>query len=264
MATQKTSTTNEFRFSVGEKYRRRDVFRIIGIPEETKGGNWDTGYNKHDDNWFVFCNIGTAGRTGHDYGNRFVGDDFLWYGKTGSRADHPSIRSLTDPDARVSLFYREDDREPFVFAGTATAKRIDPNKVPVEVLWSFDSEQPRIETLPEEVDERATYAEGAVKQVTVNAYERDPNARRKCVEHYGVKCAVCEFDFGEKFGELGEGFIHVHHLKPLNEIGQEYRTDPVADLRPVCPNCHAMLHRRKPALTVEELVAIYEARRRDG
>jgi 5-methylcytosine-specific restriction protein A len=254
----------KFQFRVGDKYRRRDVFQVIGIPTETKGGNWDTGYNKHGDDWFVFCNIGTAGRTGHDYGNRFIGDDLLWYGKTGSRADHPSIRSLTDGHGKVYLFYREDDREPFVYAGSAFAKQIDPNKVPVEVLWSFDDEQPRIETLSEEVDARATYAEGSVKQITVNAYERDPNARRKCVEHFGPKCVICQFDFEEEFGELGRGYIHVHHLKPLGELDKEYRTDPVNDLRPVCTNCHAMLHRRKPALTIEELITIYKSRKNGG
>lgn len=51
-----------------------------------------------------------------------------------------------------------------------------------------------------------------------------------------------------------EGLIHVHHLKPLGEVGEGYLLDPVADLRPVCPNCHAMLHRRKPALGIDELL----------
>ncbi len=55
------------------------------------------------------------------------------------------------------------------------------------------------------------------------------------------------------YGQIGEGFIHVHHLKPLSEIGQEYEVDPIEDLRPVCPNCHAMLHRKKPPYTIEQL-----------
>lgn len=251
-----------FPFQIGARYSRRDVYGVIGVPPETKGGNWDTGYNKYGDDWFVFCHIGTAGRTGHNYGNRFVGDDLLWYGKTNSKAEHPSIRSLTDPKGCTYLFYRENARDPFIYAGRATAKQIDSSKVPVEVLWSFDDESPRIETLPEEVDDRLTYPEGAVKKVTVNAYERDPNARRKCVEHYGAKCVICSFDFAKEFGGLGEGFIHVHHLRQLSDIGQGYRTDPISDLRPVCPNCHAMLHRRKPAMTITELTDIRVANSR--
>ncbi|MDJ0530571.1 MAG: HNH endonuclease, partial [Microcystis sp. M53600_WE12] len=66
-------------------------------------------------------------------------------------------------------------------------------------------------------------------------------------------CFVCGFDFSKVYGELGDGFIHVHHLRPLSEIKQQYRVDPINDLRPVCPNCHAMIHRRTPPLSIKEL-----------
>lgn len=69
----------------------------------------------------------------------------------------------------------------------------------------------------------------------------------------GSACVVCDFDFQRTYGDIGEDFIHVHHLKPLAEIGQEYVLDPVADLRPVCPNCHAMLHRGTAVLEIDEL-----------
>jgi hypothetical protein len=52
----------------------------------------------------------------------------------------------------------------------------------------------------------------------------------------------------------GAGFIHVHHRKPLALIGRSYAVNPVKDLVPVCPNCHAMLHTQNPPLSVEELV----------
>jgi 5-methylcytosine-specific restriction protein A len=87
----------------------------------------------------------------------------------------------------------------------------------------------------------------------VNKYERDPRARQLCLNHYGYCCSVCGLDFSERYGELGAGFIHVHHLKELSAVGQGYNVDPVADLRPVCPNCHAMLHKVSPAMPVEEL-----------
>ncbi|WP_371416419.1 HNH endonuclease [Dolichospermum sp. UHCC 0299] len=76
---------------------------------------------------------------------------------------------------------------------------------------------------------------------------------KKCISHYGTSCFVCGFNFGKIFGELGEGFIHVHHLKPLSQIGTEYEVDPVKDLRPVCPNCHAMIHRKSPPLSIDEI-----------
>ncbi|HBI00952.1 MAG TPA: HNH endonuclease, partial [Flavobacterium sp.] len=68
----------------------------------------------------------------------------------------------------------------------------------------------------------------------------------------------CELNFEETYGNMGYKFIHVHHLTPVSTVGKEYKVNPVEDLRPVCPNCHAMLHRRNPPLTIEELREIIE------
>ena len=107
--------------------------------------------------------------------------------------------------------------------------------------------------LPEEVYDTATLHEGARRQIAVNTYERDPEARRRCIAHYGTNCFICGFNFADAYGEAGEGFIHVHHLTPLSQIGEEYEIDPVRDLRPVCPNCHAVIHRCSPAYSIEEV-----------
>ncbi len=107
--------------------------------------------------------------------------------------------------------------------------------------------------LPEQLVSSSSLAEGAKTQVTVNAYERNPYARRICVEYFGAICAVCSFDFGKTYGELADGLIHVHHLTPLSQIRESYQVDPIEDLRPVCPNCHAVIHRRDPPLTIAEV-----------
>ena len=106
---------------------------------------------------------------------------------------------------------------------------------------------------PEEVDKADKHREGAVTQTVVNRYERDPRARKKCIAEYGPVCQVCSMDFERTYGAVGEGFIHVHHIKQISEIGEEYEVDPLTDLVPVCPNCHAMLHKRKPPFSVDEL-----------
>lgn len=87
----------------------------------------------------------------------------------------------------------------------------------------------------------------------VNRYERDAAARSAAIAHYGCKCCVCGFNFEKKYGKLGHGFIHVHDVVDLASIGAEYVVDPVKDLRPVCPNCHAMLHTEKPAMQIDQL-----------
>lgn len=100
--------------------------------------------------------------------------------------------------------------------------------------------------------------EGAVRTAKVNRYERSSIARRKCIEFHGIRCAICNISFEEVYGDVGKDFIHVHHIVPLNQIGAEYKVDYKTDLIPVCPNCHAMLHRKVngKALTVEELRTI--------
>jgi 5-methylcytosine-specific restriction protein A len=116
-------------------------------------------------------------------------------------------------------------------------------------------------TIAEEISEKeALYLfEGAKKQITVNAYERNPEARRECIKIYGYKCCICVFDFAEYYGEIGIGFIEVHHLKPLSEINKQYEVNPLNDLRPICPNCHSMLHRLN--LSIEQLRDILKNRK---
>lgn len=97
------------------------------------------------------------------------------------------------------------------------------------------------------------FNEGIKRTVQVNSYERNPEARRTCIEYWKPICSVCNFDFEKIYGELGKGFIHVHHLIPISEVGKAYQVNPINDLKPVCPNCHAMLHQRNPPYTIEEL-----------
>ena len=108
------------------------------------------------------------------------------------------------------------------------------------------------EEIPE--DETNKYPEGSKKQITVNAYERNPKARQECIRIHGSSCMICDFDFGEIYGEEFMGKIHVHHIKPLHEIDDEYEVDPEEDMVPVCPNCHMILHSKSGGTyTVEEV-----------
>jgi len=172
---------------------------------------------------------------------------------------------LLDPD-REPIFPRSS-----LDQGTLARIHWDPRRsgvsIPYEVASRLEIEWARFlvgknivqqhtveaQTLPEEVEEPQRYVEDAVRQTTVNAYERSPRARRACIRHYGLNCSVCGLDFETVYGDIGVDFIVVHHLRPLSEIGEEYELDPVRDLRPVCPNCHAMIHRRRPAYTMEEI-----------
>lgn len=241
-------------FTAGNNYSRADVLRALG-QADPKGGAWYTGLVRHEEAHFIFCGVGVRGRTGHNYQNFFDGPDLVWHGRTGSTREHSSIRQLLS-GGPVYVFFRDDDRAPFTYAGLARPIEVKAT-VPVEIRWSFLGDSgPHPEFLPEEIDSGAGVIEGAKRTVTVNVYERDPSARARCIKRWGARCIVCGFDFGVAYGPLGLGFVHVHHLRPLGEIGAEYVLDPESDLRPVCPNCHAMLHRTKPAMSIEQLVAL--------
>lgn len=129
-------------------------------------------------------------------------------------------------------------------------------KLNSEEIFDFHDVADDILIFPDEVgkiEAKRIFKEGSVSQITVNSYERNNQARKKCIEYYGKNCYICRFDFEKVFGEIGKGFIHVHHLISLSEIHQEYEVDPIQDLRPVCPNCHAMIHRKNPPFTIEEI-----------
>ena len=104
---------------------------------------------------------------------------------------------------------------------------------------------------PDEIPEAVI--EGAQRKVSINAYERSATARQACIDHYGYRCVACGFSFEVKYGERGKHFIHVHHIVPLASIGTSYVVDPIKDLRPVCPNCHAIIHRTDPPCSIEAL-----------
>ncbi len=105
------------------------------------------------------------------------------------------------------------------------------------------------------------YKEGAEQRILSKRYERNRLNRELCLLNKGYKCAVCGFDFEESYGIIGRHFIHVHHVIPVSQIGANYIIDPVKDLIPVCPNCHAMLHRKDPPFLPEEMKTIVEKER---
>jgi len=112
--------------------------------------------------------------------------------------------------------------------------------------------------LPEEAGAGGAKSEGAVRTIVVNRYERDPDLRAACIAKYGARCFVCSADMGRRYGdENAGGFIHVHHLIPLSEMGGEANVDPVRDLRPLCPNCHSVVHLRTPPFSMDEMHSMW-------
>ena len=104
-----------------------------------------------------------------------------------------------------------------------------------------------------------TFPPDAVSTLQVNRYERDADARRACLAFHGTSCASCGFSFESVYGGAGTGVMGVHHLAPPAMLDGPYQLDPVADLVPLCHNCHAVAHSTSPPLTVTELRSIISA-----
>jgi hypothetical protein len=107
---------------------------------------------------------------------------------------------------------------------------------------------------PKDIASGVEYHEGSPIEVRTTQYERDTRERERCISHYGHKCFVCGFDFGVKYGAKLAGYIHVHHMVPLSRKKSNYIVDPIRDLRPVCPNCHAAIHSKNPPYSVDEVI----------
>lgn len=104
------------------------------------------------------------------------------------------------------------------------------------------------------------YKEGRISYVHAVGYERNKGAREACIRHYGCQCAVCGFNFEKMYGDIGRDFIEVHHIVPIHKRSGEYIVDPIKDLRPLCSNCHSMIHRRNPVFGLDELKELLKDR----
>ena len=243
-------------FRIGFQYSKKDLYIILNVPKEKQRGDWDKGYHIHDGNIFIFSNVGIPGRTGHNYNNYWDGELFVWEASTKSHLGQPQIQKMLNPfpDQKIFLFTRTMDRLPFTYEGEIVVKEFK-DTTPVQIVWAF--EQYPYEAFEEKplslLNEDQQFYEGAVTKIFINKYERNPLARRMCIAHHGAFCNVCLFDFHITYGELGDGYIHVHHIIPISSLGKSYVLIPELDLIPVCPNCHCMIHKKSPPINLTDL-----------
>lgn len=199
------------------------------------------------------CSVGVTTRFAYAY-HRRNGLRVYLYGK---EADGPKLKALAKNQlevvqrrvmksewAQLSPYYLELDSDRAVSAAVPllvyAAAQIRDKKGREPFLW------------PSEDSARAI-TEGSRISVQVSRIERNPAARRKCITLFGTACCVCGLDFERVYGQIGSGFIHVHHLNPLASARGRRTVNPRSDLRPVCPNCHEMLHRRNPPFGIDEM-----------
>lgn len=184
-------------------------------------------------------------------------------------------RSLTDSGGKINLRINNTDVDPFTprdWAPSWSDLEFGVERAPVLIDKENEIEMTnavlfwgggilgmvialmRVEEIAMESDnELEGLPEGTAQKVVVNRYERSRINRALCISIQGTKCKVCDIALEDRYGEIGRDFIHIHHVVPVSQLGSNYIVDPINDLVPVCPNCHAMLHRREPPYTIKDL-----------
>ena len=116
----------------------------------------------------------------------------------------------------------------------------------------------RLKHLPEgtvpkvESEDLSGLPEGYKRQVFVNGYERNRRNRERAIAVHGDACLGCRTRMVDVYGDVAEGFIHIHHVRSLAATG-EHTPDLETELIPLCPNCHSVVHLEDPPMTLEEL-----------
>ena len=247
-------------FEINGLYTRKEVHQLLCPGKSYPGASWSTGYLKVGSSLIAFANIGTPGKDGRDYPNSYnsATGQMDWFGKTNAHSTQPTFKQLFDGDLSIKMFVRWDNKNTtFAYLGSPRINKyedaisVGPNieTIKLRLCFDFDGDDELIASK----DDNLIRIEGGRQTITINRYERDPRLRIECLNQYGPVCSVCSFDFEAAYGAIGRDYCHIHHTKPLASLGGPTKVDPITDLIPLCPNCHAMIHRRTPALEVSEL-----------
>jgi 5-methylcytosine-specific restriction protein A len=191
--------------------------------------------------------------------DQLVGDVLYWDGQPEGRTDKLIVDHEMN-ELELLVFYRKD-RNQFPGAGFTYEGRFQyhshSNSRPTHFILKryntiFATAEKDIEAF--QTEESSTYKEGKLTTALINKHERNATLRAAAIQIHGTRCQACSFSFTETYGIHGEGFIEIHHLKPVSEYAGETNVNPSEDMAALCANCHRMVHRKpEHPLSLEEL-----------
>ena len=171
-------------------------------------------------------------------------------------------------------FFDKYNPEQFEIIGLSASAGYDPNIIGLPLLKEGDARasvngktkyarifirnrNPELEDDDTSAGQASKYTtelhlEGFKRSITITTHERNPNNRKAAILEHGVKCFGCNREMKEIYGDIAEGYIHIHHCQPLSSFDPSEKPD-IKNLVPLCPNCHAVVHLEEPPISVDRL-----------
>ena len=199
-----------------------------------------------------------------------TGDDMeILVGRNDTRFSQ-KVRNLTSHDTLTEqgLAIRGTGRnQPFRITDEGrTLYEAHRDSLDVLTGFSLDDSEPALRQIatnnPIEILDDALIREGQLRLRTTEYRTRSRQLRISAVRHFSrsgyIHCSACEFEFGKAYGSIGRGYVQIHHLKPVSFMRGEAMSmgDALANVRPLCANCHQMAHRKTPPLKIAYLKSI--------
>jgi hypothetical protein len=133
-------------------------------------------------------------------------------------------------------------------------QQVKPQDIPLGVAV-------KLHAFPDVDDEKLSVKEGKLRWI--QHFRRERNAKivkakkSQVLKATGnLKCEVCEFDFKKHYSTLGEGFCEAHHKQPLATLNEQAETR-LEDLAILCSNCHRIIHRTNPIMSIASFKKLY-------
>lgn len=202
-------------FEINKIYTRKSIGEILKT--NTRGGNWSTGYVTFNDELYIFATVGGAGRTGHNYYNKFLENNILeWHGKMKSHINQPLIKRIVNNKIKMHIFIRYNDKPEFIYFGLGKCIKYF-NEIPIRIHLDYEKRNFKI------LDEEDIKKIENTNEITITEKEsiiksRIGQSKLKQILLKNIKqCQVCDI----KIEEL----LIASHIKPWSKSISKERLD---------------------------------------
>ncbi len=177
---KKTTILKEPVFEINRVYRKSDIYRIFNVPKAQQGGKWRNGYCEHNNEFFIFANVGIPGKTDageYDYKNEINDDaEMDWEAQNSSKLSWASVQKLKNSNPYIFVRYKDFRNGAYKFIGVGECIRVEDTS-PVYFKWKICDYEEKVEEVrrePQKDRQKPAKIDGVLKQ------------REKIIQKYGL------------------------------------------------------------------------------